>query len=291
MRRIIEAAYDGMMLRDYLQKELHFSRRIIKGLTSTPGNIWINNEPQTVRYTLCVGDRLFIQFPPEERGSVLQPEPIPLTMIYEDDDLMIIDKPAGMATLPSSVHRSGTLANGILAYYDKKHLPFTVHIVTRLDRDTSGIVLIAKHQYSHSLLAKALKEGNVMRKYFAGVEGKLLPKQGTINAPIGRDTRSIIKRLVTEEGKTAISHYQVKQEMGSYSLVEIKLETGRTHQIRVHFSYIGHPLAGDDLYGGTRIDIARQALHCSEISFEHPISKKIMHFRSSNPEDIEKLFM
>lgn len=290
MKWTITNEYNGMIIREYLQKVHGFSRRLIKLVKFDGGEILVNETKESVKYTLKTGDVLKIKFPPEISGSHMKPEEMELWIIYEDDAIIIIDKPAGIATIPSLNHPAGTLANGLLGYYEKNNIPFTIHVVTRLDKDTSGLVLIAKHRYSHSLLAAFQKAGEVKRKYMAVAEGKLTKKIGTINAPIGRKPDSIIERTVTDAGKDAITHYKVIRESGGHSLLEVELETGRTHQIRVHFSFINHPLAGDNLYGGSAKHISRQALHCCEISFNHPITKERMTFHSAIPEDI-KTFM
>lgn len=289
MKWTITNEQDGMSILDYLRSVHSFSRRIVKHLKEEPGNIRVNETNQTVRFILSTGDELEVTFPPEHIGRGLVPEQLALSIVYEDEAVLVIDKPAGMATIPSFNHLNGTIANAVLGYYEKRNIPYTVHVVTRLDRDTSGLLLIAKHQYSHSLLAGEQKAGNVHRNYCAVVEGRLAKRAGTIDANIGRKEGSIIERTVIETGKRAITHFQVEQESSRYSLVSIRLETGRTHQIRVHFSHIGHSLAGDDLYGGTATHINRQALHCQSLSFIHPFTKKVMQFHSAPPRAFTQL--
>ncbi|PAV29177.1 RNA pseudouridine synthase [Virgibacillus profundi] len=289
MKWTILNKHNDMIVRDYLQEIHGFSRRLIKSVKFDGGDILVNGTGKTVRYALKTGDLLEVKFPPEVVANHMKPEKVDLPIIYEDDAIIVIDKPPQMATIPSLNHTAGTLANGLLGYYEKNDIPFTVHIVTRLDRDTSGLVLIAKHRYSHSLLSAMQKTGGLKRKYKAVIEGKLSKREGTIDAPIGRKAGSIIERTVIDTGKQAITNYKVIDERMNHSLIEIELETGRTHQIRVHFSYIGHPLAGDDLYGGSTDIITRQALHCYEISFEHPLTKKHLLFTSELPEDMEQL--
>lgn len=286
MKWIIKTEHHGMLIRDYLQKVHNFSSRILKTVKLGGGEINVNGLPQTVRYSLMKGDMLEVQFPPEKIGPGLQPVEMNLNIIYEDDDLIVIDKRAGIATVPSVNHPSGTVADGMLAYYEKNNIPYTIHIVTRLDRDTSGLVLIAKHSYSHSLLAASQQASNVKRKYKAIIEGHLDQREGTINAPIGRKEGSIIERAVLDTGKRSVTHYKVISKFRHHSLIEVDLETGRTHQIRVHFSHIGHPLAGDNLYGGSAESIGRQALHCDVIEFEHPTTKEIIQLQSELPADM-----
>lgn len=288
MKWHITNEHDGMMIRDFLRNYLHFSRRILISV-KTEGKILVNGNPVSVREHLQAGDVLEVQFPKEEIAGFMHPEAIDISIVYEDDALLIVNKPANMATIPSLHHPGGTVANGLLHHYREAELPYTVHVVTRLDRDTSGLVLIAKHRYSHSLLAKLQKSGKIKRKYRAVVEGKLAAKQGTIRAPIGRKEGSIIERTVTETGKDAITHYSVLKASELHSYIDIDLETGRTHQIRVHFSHIGHPLAGDDLYGGSTKVISRQALHCYYISFEHPFTRERVEVETEVPEDMQRL--
>ncbi|MGY0694245.1 RluA family pseudouridine synthase [Virgibacillus sp. FSP13] len=289
MQWTIKKEHDGMSIRDYLQQVQGFSRRILKGVKFDGGEIWVNGVVKTVGFHLSAGDVLQIQFPPEIIGTGMKPEALPLTIVYEDDALIILEKPDGIATIPSMNHSSGTIANRLLGYYQHQRIPFTVHVVTRLDRDTSGLLLIAKHRYSHSLLSRSQKMGKIKRHYQAIVEGKLPMNDGTIEQPIGRKTGSIIERTVIETGKQAKTNYQVLQETTEHSLLDVNLETGRTHQIRVHFSHIGHPLAGDDLYGGSTALMKRQALHCYQITFEHPFTKEKMQFHSAIPDDMREL--
>lgn len=285
----IKQQYSGQSIRDFLRKEQLFSRRILKSIIYEGGQITLNGRQVKVNATVSIGDVLAVRFPAEKKGAHMKLEEFPLDIVYEDDNLLVINKPAGMATIPSYHHPSGTLANGILSYYEKLALPYTIHIVTRLDRDTSGLVLVAKHRYSHSLLSSLQRKGEINRNYQAVVTGLLSPEQGMINKRIGRKEDSIIERMVREDGQVAITHYKTLKKTASHTLVDVRLETGRTHQIRVHFSSIGYPLAGDDLYGGIKKMIGRQALHCTCISFRHPFTHEKMTFISSIPKDMAKL--
>lgn len=280
---------EGKQIREYLQEVQGFSKRIMKALKYEGGEILVNGNPETVTFKLSTGDTLSILFPPEKKGSYMKAENIPLNVVYEDEELLVLNKSAGMPVSPSYHHTSGTVANGLLGYYEKKNIPYTIHIVTRLDRDTSGLMLVAKHRYSHSLLSLQQKTGTVKRKYKAILEGSLPEKSGIIVAPIGRKEGSIIERTVEENGKHAITHYQITKELLEHSLAAVQLETGRTHQIRVHFSYMGCPLAGDDLYGGSRQWMNRQALHCDELSFIHPFTKEQMQFCAPLPPDMQAM--
>ncbi|GAB3789792.1 RluA family pseudouridine synthase [Virgibacillus kimchii] len=285
----IDKEHEGMMIRDFLQSVHGFSRRIIKGIKFDGGKIIVNESPVTVRYQLTAGDKLKITFPPEVKGAYMLPEDLELHIVYEDTDILVIDKQPGIPVNPSLQHPTGTIANAVLGHYEKNDIPYTIHTVTRLDRDTSGLMLIAKHRYSHSILSGLQKSGEVHRHYQALVEGRLLEKEGTIDLPIGRKEGSIIERAVMENGQKAVSHYQVISEFPGYSLARIELETGRTHQIRVHFSHLGHQLLGDTLYGGKHDQIKRQALHCVELGFPHPATKDYMQFTTDLPPDMRGL--
>lgn len=289
LKWIIENEHQGLIIREYLQRVQAFSRNVIKAIVHDGGEICVNGSLKTVRYQLAVGDELSVTFPKEKKGPFMIPEEMPLSIVYEDEDVLIINKQANIATIPSSIHPSGTIANGVLFYYENHDIPYTVHIVTRLDRDTSGLMLIAKHRYSHSILAASQRAGRVNRRYQAIIEGHLNNKKGTIDAPIGRKDGSIIERTVTASGKPAITHYNVVEESVTYSLLDVHLETGRTHQIRVHFSDSGYPIAGDDLYGASTDAINRQALHCYQLSFMHPLTKESMHFTIPTAHDMAEL--
>lgn len=289
MEWIIQQEHDNMLIRSYLQNVHSFSRRIINSIKFDGGAILVNGKNQTVRYRLAVGDKLTVQLPAEKKGNLMVPEKIPLSIVYEDRDIIVINKLPYMAVTPSSFQKSGTVANGLLAYYKQKQWPYTVHIVTRLDRNTSGLLLVAKHRYSHSLLANLQQKHKINRQYKAIVEGNIKKNNGTICAPIGRNKNSIIERKVTTAGKKAVTNYEVEKYFQNHTLVNINLETGRTHQIRVHFSHIGHPLAGDNLYGGSTELITRQALHCTELSFIHPITNEEMHLQSPIQDDMQRM--
>lgn len=286
---IVQAQQDGMLLRDFLRVEKKMSKKALAEVKFNGGTLLVNGEEVTVRKRLSQQDKVTVCFPPEKRSESLIPQKLELDILFEDDHYLLINKPAGLPTIPSREHPSYTLANGVLAYFAEHNIPGTFHAVNRLDRDTSGIVIIAKHSYAHDLLAKEQKQGNVERTYVAIVHGKLKEQKGTIAAPIGRKSTSIIEREVREDGQEAITHYEVIQATEEETTVSIKLETGRTHQIRVHFSSIGHPLLGDDLYGGKKEKINRQALHSRKASFSHPFSEKYDTFTAPIPEDMRAL--
>lgn len=269
-------------------KEHEISKAALTDIKFNGGKILINDQEMNVRYRLQRDDHLTIIFPLEIPSEGVIKESIPLDIIYEDDYLLVVNKPPYMNTIPSREHPIGSLANALLSYYEKIDLSAATHIVTRLDRNTSGLVLIAKHRHVHHLLSQQQKSGLVKRTYVALVQGIVQDEYGTIEAPIGRKSDSIIEREVSDKGQYACTHYQLLQCYNGYSYIELRLETGRTHQIRVHMSYLGHPLLGDDLYGGDTSFIDRQALHCKRIAFVHPFQKEMLNFEIPNPTDIEK---
>ncbi len=286
MKWIIEKQHEGMLLRDYIRQVQGVSRRILKAIKFEGGLILVNDVEQSVRYVLKEGDEVEIKLPIEKKGNFMVPGEVPLSIIYEDKDIIVLDKQAGVAVLPSYHYPKGTIANGLLAHYEQQNSASTVHIVTRLDKDTSGLMLVAKHRYSHSVLSTSQQAGELKRKYQAIVDGALSKTSGTIDAPIGRKEDSIIEREIRENGKRAVTHYRVERNLTGCSFVTVQLETGRTHQIRVHFSSIGHPLYGDSLYGGDVSVIQRQALHCYALTFPHPITKQTLRFSVNLPLDM-----
>lgn len=212
-----------------------------------------------------------------------------LDIIYEDKYILVVDKPANMPVHPSMLHFEDTLSNGVKCYFDAINLHRKIRIVTRLDKDTSGLVVFAKNEYIQEMLTLQMKTHLFKKEYIGILEGILEPKSGTINAPISRRSGSIIERCVDENGQMSITHYDVIKTFDNMSLVHFILETGRTHQIRVHSKYIGFPILGDTLYGTASPLISRQALHCYKISFIHPITKEKMKFVADLPEDMKKI--
>lgn len=280
--------YQDELLRDFLRKEKKLSRQVITDIKQY-GQLLVNKENVTVRKVLKEGDEVTVVFPPEKRSEGLQPKEISLQIVYEDEHLLIINKQANLPTIPSIYHPDWSLANGVLYYYDQKQIPCTFHAVNRLDRDTSGLLIVAKHRYAHDLLAKQQKQGKINRTYLAIVHGHLKSEQGSIDAPIGRKEDSIIERVVREDGQEAKTNYKVVKRLEAKTVVQLSLETGRTHQIRVHMAYIGHPLLGDDLYGGKKTKINRQALHSCQLQFFHPFLDREMTFIAEIPIDMENL--
>lgn len=286
LRFTVAEKQNGLSVKKFLRREKYFSRRILRAIINDKGRILVNGQSKRLVDRLKTGDILTVQLPSETIGRNMQPENIPLDIIYEDDFFIVLNKQANIAVTPSFNHPDGTIANGLLAHYKKNSLPYTIHIITRLDRDTSGIMVVAKHRYAHSLFSRIQEKIQLERHYFAILHGQLTGA-GTIDEPIGRKDGSIIERTVSPSGKRAITHYTVKQSTKHYSTVNVLLETGRTHQIRVHFSHKGFPIVGDDLYGGKRQAINRQALHCRRITFTHPLTGELLTFEAPLPTDLK----
>ncbi|GGH83968.1 23S rRNA pseudouridine1911/1915/1917 synthase [Pullulanibacillus pueri] len=290
LKQKVTSESEGWLLRDFLITTMKLSRTAIKKVKHEGGSLYVNGQPATVRTLLHAQDRIEVHFPPEVIGEGIRKTPLAIDLLFEDETLMILNKPAGQPTVPSFQNRETTLANGVLYYLqEQEQLAFTAHPVTRLDRDTSGLVLFAKHSVAHDWFVRMQKQGDIHRRYLALVHGCFEQESGTIEAPIGRKTGSIIERCVTDEGKPAITHFEVIAQWHDFSLLSIKLETGRTHQIRVHFSHMGHPLLGDDLYGGSTQLIKRHALHSYQIDFRHPMTHQPLTFTTPLPEDMRRI--
>ncbi|MEH7085257.1 RluA family pseudouridine synthase [Neobacillus drentensis] len=288
LKWVIGESDAGKLVREFLKEE-EISRTALTDIKFKGGNILVNGEEINVRYRLAWNDILTVIFPSESPSEGLLGENVPLSILYEDEYLLVVNKPAGMNTIPSREHPAGSLANALIGYYQRCGLQATTHIVTRLDRDTSGIVLIAKHRHVHHLFSMMQQSGQVKRTYEAFAEGRMQQENGTIVAPIGRKDDSIIEREVRKDGQYACTHFQVLARFNGFTHLELALETGRTHQIRVHMSFLKHPLLGDDLYGGDISQINRQALHCKKISFIHPFSNDEMMFTAPLPRDMDNL--
>ncbi|ANC76667.1 RNA pseudouridine synthase [Fictibacillus phosphorivorans] len=280
-----------VLLREYL-KTKQISKAALTDIKFHGGALFVNKKEVTVRTLLNSGDEVTVWFPPETKSSSMKPEDIPLDIIYEDAHFIAVLKPAGMPTIPSLYQPNGSLASAILNYYQIKDIPSTFHAVNRLDKDTSGIVLIAKHRFAHSLMSKQQKDKVIKREYIAFVQGELKDERGTIDRPIARNPESIIERMVSEDGKRSVTHYEKLDfvQNSNFSVVSLRLETGRTHQIRVHMASIGHPLLGDDLYGGTLEMIERQALHSEKTSFIHPFTEERVMLVADLPQDMQQLW-
>jgi len=252
--------------------------------------VTVEGEPVKANYKLRLGDHIILKVPPPAELEI-KPEDIPIHIVYEDQDVIVIDKPRGLVVHPAPGNYSGTIVNGLL--YHCKDLSgingvLRPGIVHRIDKDTSGLIMVAKNDKAHLSLAQQLQEHTVERKYIALVHGTFPHEVGTVDAPIGRDPKDRKKMAVVfENSKHAITHFVVKERFKQHSLIECRLETGRTHQIRVHMQYIGHPIVGDPKYGkGDTLGMNGQALHASTLGFVHPRSGERLIFQSEIPHDM-----
>lgn len=285
---IIPIAYDGRTLLSFL-KDKQYSSQIITLLKRTENGILLNGEWGRVRDILHTDDALTIQLIENESSVNIVPTNLPLEIVYEDEDILIVNKAANTPIHPSQGNYDNTLANAVAYYYQQKNETFTYRCINRLDRDTTGLLIIAKHMYSASLLSDMVGNREIHREYLAIATGEV-PECGTVIAPIARVDGSTIERHVDEEqGDYACTHYRRLTYNNGYSLVSLKLETGRTHQIRVHMKHIGHSLPGDFLYNPDYSVIKRQALHSHKLSFHHPISKELLEFTAELPEDMKSI--
>lgn len=274
---------------DVLKNEFEISNRLITKIKKSK-KIFLNNSSVSSLQQIKKGDLIEVLLDFDEDSTNIIPTKMPLKILYEDDSLLIVNKSANIAIHPSILHYSNTLSNGVKYYFNEIGLQRKIRPVNRLDRDTSGIVIFAKNEYVQECLIKQMSNNSFKKEYIALCEGVFKKKEGTINAPISRKENSIIERCINNDGEKAITHFLVLHRFSNYTLVQCILETGRTHQIRVHMSYIGHPIIGDTLYGNSSNLINRQALHAYKIIFVHPLTKKIMRFISPIPEDMKKAY-
>ena len=271
-----------------------YSRSQIKQLLDG-GNITVNGKTEKAQYKVKSGDVIRLE-EPETKTLELRPENIPLDIVYEDDDVIVINKPQGMVVHPAPGHDEHTLVNALLYHCPLSTIngTFRPGIVHRIDKDTSGLLMVAKNDKAHRSLAKQLKDKTNIREYVALVHGRIAEDEGTINAPIGRSLKDRKKQAVVKDGRNAVTHFEVLKRYRDYTLVKCILETGRTHQIRVHMKYIGHPLVGDPLYGPKKtIKGNGQFLHAGKLGFVHPTTGKLLIFEAPLPkifqECLEKL--
>lgn len=267
------------------------SRRMLANVKYDGGKILVDGREESAIFRLKEGQKVIIQVPDEVGNDKLDAFDAPLQILFEDEHYLIVEKPAGLASIPGPNHPTGAMSNIVKSYIQKRgYANQAVHVITRLDRDTSGIMFFAKHRYAHALIMNDTYKDKVEKRYYAIVkdDGELEPK-GELVYPIGRQEGSIIERRVHPEGKKCLTTYEVAKQKNGLNLLDVVLHTGRTHQIRVHFSYIGYPLLGDELYGGNHDQIERQALHCHHFEFLHPFINEKIKIESELPEDMKKL--
>ena len=296
MAFIVEDVDAGKRLDSFLAEKntANYTRSFI-GKMIEENLVLYNGKPSKASTKIKTGDRIEL-FEKEPEPLAVKGEEIPLEIVYEDDDLMVINKPRGMVVHPAPGHTSGTLVNAVLSHAGESLSSINgvlrPGIVHRIDKDTSGLILVCKNDFSHKALAKQLEEHSITRRYHAICSGRLKEEQGTVSAPIGRDEKNRKQQAINyKHGKEAITHYRLLENLQNASLLECRLETGRTHQIRVHMKSIGHPLLGDPLYGPKKnlSAIKGQALHAMVLGFVHPRSGEYMEFSADYPEDFQKL--
>lgn len=277
-------------IKDICISHFKISHRLLITLKKNE-SFYINDKTAYVYSVLNLNDKLTINLNYEEENENIVPINKPLNIIYEDDYLLVVEKEANTPVHPSMDHYEDSLSNIVKYYFDSINLKKKIRIVNRLDKDTSGLVIFAKCEYVQESLIRQMKEHTFVKEYIAIVEGFFKEKEGKINLPIARKQGSIIQRCIDQNGDKAITKYKVLKELKinntNISIIKCRLLTGRTHQIRVHMSYLGHPLLGDDLYGGKKLIFNRQALHSYKISFIHPITNKKVTFISKIPKEFE----
>lgn len=290
---IVEEEKEGERLDAFVADEMEsLSRTMVKNLIDA-GKVLVNASRKKASYQVREGEEITIELD-EPRSITLEPRDIPLEILYQDSSLAVINKPKGLVVHPAHGNWDHTLVNALLFHIkDLSGINGELRpgIVHRLDKDTSGVMVVAKNDVAHRSLAEQIKEHTINREYTALVHGNIKEEKGIIEAPVGRSRSDRKKMAVTADGRPAISHYRVLERFGDYTLVRVKLMTGRTHQIRVHFSYIRHPVVGDPVYGPEKkhLGLDSQALHASLLGFDHPASGEYVEFTSPLPEYFEKV--
>ena len=283
---IIDEDSSGLRVEQFLRRK-RYSGQNLSEIKRMPKSILVNGVHYYMRQELSTGDHLQVRICETQNSEIMPPTTLPLDIIYEDEDLLVLNKPAGMPIHPSLNNYTNSMANALAYYFQSQGKPFIFRCCNRLDRDTSGLTIVSKHLVSGSILSDMTKYREVHREYLAIARGSVTPSEGTIQAPLGRKEGTIIERTVDwEHGEDAVTHYKVVKEANGHSLVSLRLETGRTHQIRIHMKYLGYPLIGDYLYNPDMEYMTRQALHSHHMEFTHPITGEHMSFTAPLPEDI-----
>lgn len=286
---IIDEDSAGLRVEQFLRQK-RYSGQNLSEIKRMPKSILVNGVHYYMRQELSTGDHLQVRICETQNSEKIPPTKLPLDIIYEDEDLLVLNKPAGMPIHPSLNNYTNSMANALAYYFQSQGKPFIFRCCNRLDRDTSGLTIVSKHLVSGSILSDMTKYREVHREYLAIARGSVTPSEGTIQAPLGRKEGTIIERTVDwEHGEDAVTHYKVVKEANGHSLVSLRLETGRTHQIRIHMKYLGYPLIGDYLYNPDMEYMTRQALHSHHMEFTHPITGEHMSFTAPLPEDMARV--
>lgn len=286
---IIDKDSADLRVEQFLRRK-RYSGQNLSEIKRMPKSILVNGVHYYMRQELSKGDHLQVRICETKNSEKIPPTNLPLDIIYEDEDLLVLNKPAGMPIHPSLNNYTNSMANALAYYFQSQGKPFIFRCCNRLDRDTSGLTIVSKHLVSGSILSDMTKYREVHREYLAIARGSVTPSEGTIQAPLGRKEGTIIERTVDwEHGEDAVTHYKVVKEANGHSLVSLRLETGRTHQIRIHMKYLGYPLIGDYLYNPDMEYMTRQALHSHHMEFTHPITGEHMSFTAPLPEDMARV--
>ena len=286
---IIDEDSAGLRVEQFLRRK-RYSGQNLSEIKRMPKSILVNGVHYYMRQELSKGDHLQVRICETQNSEKIPPTKLPLDIIYEDEDLLVLNKPAGMPIHPSLNNYTNSMANALAYYFQSQGKPFIFRCCNRLDRDTSGLTIVSKHLVSGSILSDMTKYREVHREYLAIARGSVTPSEGTIQAPLGRKEGTIIERTVDwEHGEDAVTHYKVVKEANGHSLVSLRLETGRTHQIRIHMKYLGYPLIGDYLYNPDMEYMTRQALHSHHMEFTHPITGEHMSLTAPLPEDMARV--
>ena len=287
----ISPEHEGLRVAQYLKRQ-GYSHQNIASIKQMPDSILVNGTPLYMNQRVHAGDLLEVHITETRISEKILPVNIPLDIIYEDEDLIVINKPSGMPIHPSMNNYDNTMANGLAYYYKMQGKPFIFRCCNRLDRDTSGLTVVAKHLVCAGRLSDMTLKRQIHREYLGLATGHVTPEKGTITAPLARKSGSIIQRVVDfEKGEEAITYYEVISYTKHLSLCQLKLETGRTHQIRVHMQYLGYPLVGDYLYNPDMTYINRQALHSYRLSLAQPITGRWLSFTAPLPADMQQALL